>query len=189
MTRWANTVQAAVTAIRNAGAGSQFILLPGTDYTSAASFATNSGPALSNVKNPDGSTTNLIYDIHKYLDSDGSGTNAVCVSNEIDAAFSPLATYLRDNKRQALLSETGGGSSDSSCLNNFCAALDYLNQNSDVYLGWTAWAAGSFSTNYVLSLVPTNNGGSWTDQPLMKQCVAGKFSPNGTGKRQVRWSA
>lgn len=32
---WADTVQVVVTAIRNAGATSQYILLPGTDYTSA----------------------------------------------------------------------------------------------------------------------------------------------------------
>jgi endoglucanase len=35
---WATTVQAAVTAIRNAGATSQLILLPGNNYTSAATF-------------------------------------------------------------------------------------------------------------------------------------------------------
>lgn len=115
MTIWAATVQAAVTAIRTAGATTQNILLPGTGYTSAASFATDSAPALSKVVNLDGSVTNLIYDVHKYLDSDGSGTNTACASNEIDAAFSPLATYLRTNKRQALLSETGGGPKDASC--------------------------------------------------------------------------
>jgi endoglucanase len=32
--------------------------------------------ALSTVKNPDGSTTNLIFDIHEYLDFDFSGTHA-----------------------------------------------------------------------------------------------------------------
>lgn len=70
---WATTVQAAVTAIRQAGATSQIILLPGNNYTSAAAFISNgSAAALSTVKNPDGSITNLIYDVHKYLDSDNS---------------------------------------------------------------------------------------------------------------------
>ncbi len=176
MTTWAATVQAAVTAIRNAGATSQIILLPGTDYTSAATFATGSAPFLSAVKNPNGSTTNLVYDVHKYLDSDGSGTHANCVSTEINEAFAPLATYLRNSHRQAFLSETGGGSSDSSCLSNLCAALDLLNNNADVYLGWTGWAAGSFDQSYVLSLTPTKSGSTWTDQPLLSQCVAGRFT-------------
>ena len=51
----------------------QLILLPGNDYTSAATFISNgSGPALMKVTNPDGSTTGLIFDVHKYLDSDNS---------------------------------------------------------------------------------------------------------------------
>lgn len=88
----------------------------GNDYTNAGQFATDSAPALSKVTNLDGSTTNLIYDVHKYLDSDNSGTHSNCVTDGIDAAFAPLANYLRKNKRIALLSEIGGGHDDPSCL-------------------------------------------------------------------------
>jgi endoglucanase len=123
---WAATVQKVVTAIRNTGATSQMILLPGTDYTSAGNFISNgSGAALIAIKNPDGTTTNLIFDVHKYLDSDNSGTHAECVTNNIDSAFSPLATWLRSNGRQALLSETGGGNV-ASCATYMCQQLDYL---------------------------------------------------------------
>jgi len=170
MSTWAVSVQAAVTAIRAAGATSQLILLPGTGYTSAAGFETNSAPALSTVKDSDGTVSKLIYDVHKYMDSDGSGTSSTCVSNEISSAFQSLATYLRTNKRQAFLSETGGGNT-ASCEQYVCQALAYLNQNSDVYLGWTGWAAGSFDTSYVLSETPNGN----TDQPIVAQCIAGEF--------------
>ncbi len=44
-----------------------------------------SGAALSTVKNLDGSTTNLIFDVHKYQDSDYSGTHAECVDNVCEA--------------------------------------------------------------------------------------------------------
>ena len=122
---WAATVQKVVTAIRNAGATSQMILLPGTDYTSAANFVENgSGAALAAVVNPDGSTHNLIFDVHKYLDSDNSGTHAECVTNNVDA-FSSLATWLRSVGRQALLSETGGGNVQS-CATYMCQQLDFL---------------------------------------------------------------
>lgn len=58
-------------------ATSQLILLPGNNWTSAETFVSNgSGPALMTVTNPDGTTTGLIFDVHKYLDSDNSGTNA-----------------------------------------------------------------------------------------------------------------
>ncbi|KAK4575074.1 Endoglucanase EG-II [Recurvomyces mirabilis] len=172
---WATSVQAAVTAIRQAGATSQKILLPGTDYTSAANFIDNgSAAALMKVTNIDGSTTNLIFDVHRYLDSDNSGTHAQCTTNNV-ATFTTLGNYLRTNKRQAMLTETGGGASDSSCLTMVCQELDTLNTYSDVFLGWTGWSAGMFDTSYVLTETPTLSGSTYTDQPLVKQCIAGKF--------------
>jgi endoglucanase len=111
---WAASVQAAVTAIRQAGATTQMILLPGTDFTSAQTFVSNgSAGNLSTVHNPDGSNTSLIFDVHKYLDSDGSGQHTECVTNHIADTFMPLANFLVANKRMAILSETGGGNTPS----------------------------------------------------------------------------
>ena len=136
---WAQSVQAAVTAIRKAGATTQMCLLPGSDFTSAANFITDgSAAALGNVTNPDGTTDNLILDVHKYFDTDNSGTHSNCVGDQVSNALSPLADYLRQNKRQALLSESGGGN-DTSCLTDVCSALKFLNEHSDVYLGYVAW--------------------------------------------------
>lgn len=114
MAIWAKTVQAAVTAIRQAGAITQMILLPGNDFTSAQTFISNgSAGNLSSVHNLDGSNTSLIFDVHKYLDSDGSGTQLECVSNHINDSFQPLATFLKAHGRMAILSETGGGNTTS----------------------------------------------------------------------------
>lgn len=102
------------------------VLLPGNDYTSAGDFIDNgSAAALSTVVNLDNSTTNLVFDVHKYLDSDNSGTNAECVTNNISGAFEPLATWLRQNNRLALNTETGGGNT-ASCAQYLCSQLDYL---------------------------------------------------------------
>ncbi|KAK1764913.1 glycoside hydrolase superfamily [Phialemonium atrogriseum] len=168
--KWADSVQAAVTAIREAGAKNQMILIPGNDWTSAQQMPTKSGPALLKVKNPDGSTDGIVFDVHKYLDSDNSGTHTECVTDNIDTAFSPLADWLRTNKRQALNSETGGGNTDS-CEKYLCQQIDFLNKNSDVFLGYTGWSAGAFSPRtYELSEVPTKNGDTWTDSALVKAC-------------------
>ena len=178
MNTWAQTLQQVVTAIRNAGATTQWILLPGTDYSSAGSFVQNSAPALSTVTNPDGSFKNLYYDVHRYYD-DGSGQNTYCQTDHVSDSYAPLATYLRQNRRMALLSETGGGNNQQ-CVTAVCSALSYLNANNDVYLGWVGWAAGSFSTNpngnpgqpgYNLTEPPMGT----TDQSLVQQCIAGKF--------------
>lgn len=53
--------------------------------------------------------------------------------------------------------------------------LEGIAKNSDVYLGWTGWAAGGFDTSYVLAETPSGSAGSYVDQPLVSQCVAGAF--------------
>ena len=122
---WAASVQAAVTAIRKAGASSQMILIPSTGYTGASTLVSSgSGTALQTVTNPDGSTTNLIYDVHQYFDSDGSGTSTECVSAKIDA-FTSVATFMRTSKRQVFVSELGGGNS-ASCVEYVTQALAFL---------------------------------------------------------------
>ncbi|GAB7359867.1 hypothetical protein MBLNU230_g7395t1 [Neophaeotheca triangularis] len=172
---WADTVQAAVTAIREAGASTNKILLPGNNWSHASTaLSDGSAEALNSITNVDGSKDNLIFDVHQYLDSDGSGTSTECSTDHADD-FAELGDWLRDNNRQAILTETGGGNTDS-CERDVCSMLDQLNSYSDVYLGWTGWAAGQFDSSYELSETPTKNGDSWTDQPIVEQCIAGKFN-------------
>lgn len=126
ITEWATTVQAAVTAIRKAGATSQYVLLPGNNYASAAQFVDNgSAAALVKVTNPDGTTDNLVFDVHQYSDSDNSGTNSECVTNNIANAFEPLATWLRTNNRLAFNTESGGGNV-ASCEQYLCEQYAYM---------------------------------------------------------------
>ena len=73
-----------------------------------------------------------------------------------------------------MLTETGGGNVQS-CLVDVCQELATLNSYSDVFVGWVGWAAGAFDTSYVLTETPTLSGGRWTDQALVKQCIAGQF--------------
>jgi endoglucanase len=66
-----------VTAIRNAGASSQMILLTGANYASAGQFVSSgSAAALIKITSLDGSFDGLILDLHKYLDVDNSGTHS-----------------------------------------------------------------------------------------------------------------
>ena len=113
-------------------------------YTAASQFISNgSGAALQAVVNLDGSTTNLIFDVHQYLDSDNSGTNSACVTNNIDTAFSPLATWLRSNKRQAILTETGGGNV-ASCATYLCQELNYLKWVRYIPIFWRSISTKQF---------------------------------------------
>lgn len=104
---WAATCQKVVTAIREAGATSQMILLPGTNFDSAATLVSSgSAEALMKVTNPDGTTDNLLLDIHKYLDEDNSGTHETCTTDNVDA-FTTVADFLRQAGRKGLVSESG----------------------------------------------------------------------------------
>jgi endoglucanase len=47
--------------------------------------------------------------------------------------------------------------------------------NSDVYLGYTSWAAGGFDATYELTETPKQNGNTWTDTSLVKSCVVGSW--------------
>lgn len=98
-------------------------------YRSAQTFPTESAPALLKVKNPDGSTDNLIFDVHKYLDEDNSGTHTECVKDNIDDTFQPLVDFLKQEDRLAMLTETGGGNVDS-CSKFLCAQLDFIDVSS-----------------------------------------------------------
>ncbi|OTA88979.1 glycoside hydrolase family 5 protein [Hypoxylon sp. CO27-5] len=167
---WANTLQKVVTAIRGAGATSQMILLPGTNFDSAATLATSGGAEqLLDIKNPDGTTDNLLLDIHKYLDKDNSGTHTQCTTDNTDA-FTSLAQFLREKGRKGFISETGA-SKDASCLTAFCAQNTLINKNADVFVGLVGWGAGSFDTSYIMSLTPSRQNGQLVDNQLMTQCL------------------
>lgn len=117
---WVVSSQAAVNAIRAAEAVPHIILLPGNNFSSAGTFISSGwGAAMANITNPDKSTTNLIFDLHKYLDIDNSGDHEECVMDNIALTFEPVAAWLRTNKRQAIVSETGAAASDSVSISIF----------------------------------------------------------------------
>ncbi|THH28296.1 hypothetical protein EUX98_g5893 [Antrodiella citrinella] len=162
---WVDTVQQVVTAVRTAGA-TNFLLLPGSSYSSAQAFPTEAGPLLVQVTDPLGNTDKLIFDVHKYLDSDNSGTHADCVTDNVDV-LTTLVQFLQANgNRQALLSETGGGNT-ASCEQMVGTELAFVKTNYPTLAGFAVWAAGAFDDTYVLSVSPDGN----TDQPLWTQAV------------------
>ena len=71
------------------------------------------------MENLDGTTTNLIFEVHKYLDFYESGTHSTCSRNNVEV-FQNLGYWLREQKRQAILAETGGGAFDTSCRKLLC---------------------------------------------------------------------
>ncbi|KAM3512959.1 hypothetical protein MY11210_003359 [Beauveria gryllotalpidicola] len=191
MAKWADTCQAAVTAIRKAGAKTQIILLPGNNFSSAADFVNNmSAELLSKITNPDGSVDGLLLDLHQYLDINNSGQHAECTTDNVEG-FGTIAKWLRANNRTAMVSETGASMEDS-CMQKFCAQNKFISENTDVFLGFVGWSAGSLGPTYIMSLTPTGSPGAYTDNKLMKQCILdifdGKLSPSPSSSTVARQS-
>ncbi|KKY32916.1 putative glycoside hydrolase family 5 protein [Diaporthe ampelina] len=92
---------------------------------SLSAWPKGDGDVLKQVTNPDGTAANLVFDAHLYLDARGSGTGKKCVTSGIEDHWAPLAEWLRENGRQAIVTETGGGDTPS-CAKYLCQQLRYL---------------------------------------------------------------
>ncbi|KAK1760215.1 glycoside hydrolase superfamily [Echria macrotheca] len=142
--------QAAIDGIRAAGATSQYIFVEGNSWSGAWTWsATNS-----NLKDLKDASDKIVYEMHQYLDADGSGTNETCVSRTIGAERLRDATaWLKSNGKKAVLGETAGGA-NAQCLAALTGMLGYMQQNSDVWTGWLWWAGGPWWADYMFSMEP-----------------------------------
>ncbi|KAF2810512.1 endo-beta-1,4-glucanase [Mytilinidion resinicola] len=146
--------QAAINGIRAAGATSQYITVEGNDWTGAWTWTTGqNGATMGALTDPN---NKLIYQMHQYLDSDGSGTSATCVSSTIGKERLVAATqWLKSNGKKGIIGEFAGGA-NSQCETAVQGMLSYMQQNSDVWLGALWWAAGPWWGDYIFSIEPTS---------------------------------
>ncbi|KAF2642292.1 endoglucanase-like protein precursor [Massarina eburnea CBS 473.64] len=154
-----NLNQAAIDGVREAGATTQYITAEGNSYTGAWTWV-SSGNADSLVSLSD-PQDKLVYQMHQYLDTDGSGTNEACVNATILSDRLAAATqWLKDNKKQGFLGEFAAGTNDQ-CISALEDGLKYLGDNADVWYGAAWWAAGPWWGDYMYSMEPTS-GPAWT---------------------------
>ena len=86
-------------------------------YTGAWTW-TSSGnaDAMINLTDP---SDKIVYEMHQYLDSDGSGTSSTCVSSTIGAErIADATTWLQTNGKKGIIGEFAGGA------NSVCECLD-----------------------------------------------------------------
>lgn len=145
-----NLNQAAINAIRATGATSQYIFVEGNSWSGAWTWTTVNTNLVALTDPND----KLVYEMHQYLDSDGSGTSDVCVSSTIGQERVEAATeWLQENGKLGFLGEFAGGA-NSVCQTAITGMLDYLEENSDVWLGASWWAAGPWWGTYIYSMEP-----------------------------------
>jgi endoglucanase len=161
---WLEDANAAISAIRTAGAPN-LILVPGNGWTGAHSwtssyYGTPNADVMKSVVDP---LDDFAFEMHQYLDGDSSGTAESCVSETIGSERMQSATaWLRQEGYRGFLGEFGGGRNPT-CYGALDDLVSYLENNDDVWLGWTYWAAGPWWGDYMFTIDPA--GGQ--DRPQM----------------------
>ncbi|KAJ5095841.1 CAZyme family GH5 [Penicillium alfredii] len=133
--------QAAIDGIRGAGATTQYIFVEGNSWSGAWTWKDIND----NMKDLTHPQDKIVYEMHQYLDSDGSGTNEACVSTTIGAERVAGATqWLKDNGKVGILGEFAGVVNDQ-CKTAITGMLDYLAGQTEVWLGGGGVVVGSWA--------------------------------------------
>jgi endoglucanase len=195
---------AAIAAIRANGATSQLILLEGSSYSGAWTWTNNNGTdgnnstafAPANIVDPN---NNYAFEMHQYLDSDGSGGHDTITNDDPTTGVTRLTAatnWLIANHARGFLGEfavanssIGNGNYTSAPVSSGMGdglshpqigdetlknMLNYMNQNSSAWLGWSWWGGGPWWGNYMFGLDPTNLSNP-TDKAAMS--VLAQFLP------------
>jgi endoglucanase len=152
---WLAIVNQAIAAMRQEGA-SQLILVPGIAYTGAHSWITSGNAVMGNVVDR---RNNFAFEVHQYFDIDSSGTSPKAVGARIGSErIEAFQRWARQNGFKTFLGEFAAGEDETSlaALADICRTLQ---ANSDVWIGWAAWAGGSWwPADYIFNLEPSNSG-------------------------------
>lgn len=152
---WLASANAGIEGIRSADAP-QLILVPGNGWTGAWSwqdsfYGTPNAMVMGGVVDP---LDNYAYELHQYFDHDHSGTSPECIHRSGAALLQDVTSWLRSHGKRGFLAEVGV-STDPGCAAALESTLGYMEQNADVWFGWTWWAAGpAWPDNYMFNLEP-----------------------------------
>ena len=160
--QWLDSTNAAIAEIRDAGATSQEILVSGTYSDGAWRWVKTDNAAVigTGVQDP---SHNFAFDVHQYLDSNGSGTHPDVVSTSVGVdRLTAITNWAEATGNHLFLGEFGVGTDQTSiaALDNM---LSYMQTHNDAWQGGTYWAGGPWWGNYMYSIEPVHG----TDKPQM----------------------
>jgi endoglucanase len=152
---WLEIANRVIGAIRDTGAAN-LLTVPGTNYTGAHSWRSSGNTALAGVVDPG---NRFAIEVHQYFDDNSSGTTPKATSGSCGTdRLREFQDWARKNKLKAFLGEFGAAANPAS-LNALADICQEMSANPDVWLGWTAWAAGPFwPPDYMFNLGPASDG-------------------------------
>lgn len=161
---WLAAANAAIAEIRRTGA-KNLVFVPGNGWTGAHSwlsrgYGTPNADVMLGVVDP---ADNYVYEVHQYLDSNYSGTHPECRNETVGVTtLKAFTDWLRQHKKRGYLGEFGAGA-NATCLAALDAMLKFMDDNRDLWIGWSYWAAGAWPPSYFTSVQPVNG----VDRPQM----------------------
>lgn len=170
--QWAASANHAIVAIRALGANN-LILVPGVAWTGAASwyatwYGTPNATSMLTITDP---ADNFAFEVHMYVDSDSSGTHFMVANDDPLIGAKRLAQFTawcREHGKRGFLGEFA---TPASALGLTTAenTLAFIDDNRDVWLGWTWWSAGPWWGTYGFSVQPTAIGGDQPQMPILER--------------------
>lgn len=146
---------------------SRMVFIPGTSYTGGHSWV-SSGNATAWAGYVPPAGMQIAFEMHEYLDSDYSGSHAVCAGNG-SAPMTAATAWAQANGFKIWIGEIGW-SQDPSCPPDATNLMSYFTANEPTYLGWAYWVGGSqaFYGSYMYTVQPTGYlTGPFADKPQM----------------------
>lgn len=157
--QWLRSANAAAKAIRETGATNK-ILVMGNHWGGAKDFvSTDNAVVMAGFKDPG---NNFAFEVHQYLDAPPTSFGGPAIAGSGATVLSPVTRWARSKGFRLFLGEFAflGTPHD---MAEGKAMLEFIEANSDVWLGWAWWAAGPWWGDYYYSLQPSNG----QDKPQM----------------------
>ena len=162
--QWFGAAQAAIDAIRAAGA-SNMIMVPGNGFSQpspwndswydTAAVKVSNAAGWSTLQDP---LNNIAVSVHTYFDADGGGgADDIADPDIIQQRLQPVVDWARAGGRKVHLGEFGANAATPGAEAAVAHAVAYMDANTDVMIGWAWWAYGppSWWGGYHFTLCPT----------------------------------
>jgi endoglucanase len=170
---WVHAANAAISAIRHAGARN-IIFVGGNTWSGAHKWydrvdGESNAEAMLKIVDP---LERTVFEAHLYLDGNSSGTSADCVSETIGVErLQPFTRWLKENHKLGFIGEFGAGAS-SECLTALANMVRFMNEHSDILIGWTYWGAGPWWPKDYFTLLEPQDGKDVPQMQALKPFLA-----------------
>ena len=165
---WRDICNQVIVAIRQTRANN-LVLVPPVQWSrvhtwSADGYGTPNSVGMLGIVD---SANNFAYEVHQFLNPEGSGLTDDCVGPNIGEQFlTEFTAWCRQHGFKAILTEMGIANNDG-CRVALTNLLTWLDANANVWSGWTWWSAGPMQVDWSYSLQPKNDGATLVDKPQL----------------------